>query len=191
MEVFLRNSTTRLLGHYNPGTEALYAELTGVQPGLWFELGNLSPDDPASAHRLIDNVVLLKDAQRILDAAVAGKRGRKPLAEIEDDTLKLWSGQYDEAIAALEKESSNRTWKQLKRVVEKDAKKAFVKRAFPNIPDDAAARLADSTRISEVALRYTAWQCSQIEIGVGARRTLENLRQHSDRLNGVMRGRKK
>lgn len=74
-EIFLRGSSTRCVGHYNAGINPHYQELTGISPGIRFELSGVDPDDVNSAHRLIDSIALLQGAQAAFDAVA--KRGRR------------------------------------------------------------------------------------------------------------------
>ena len=161
-------------------------KLTGREAGVNYDL-IYRPDDHAGADILRKHDYLLADSRAILEAAVE-KRGRKPLAELPHGTLELWSEEYTKTLAALAKETSNRNWKQLRKVTQEATRKAYIKRALQGIPDEVAILLArECSRTSEVALRYTAWRCSQITVGVYERGTLQKYLQESDRLNGVVR----
>ena len=186
--LFFRGSSSQLIAHFTNGTNENYMRLTGRDVGVNYDL-IYRPDDHAGADTLRKHDYLLADSRAILEAAVE-KRGRKPLAELPPGTLELWSDEYTKTQAALDKETSNRNWRQLKRVTQEPARIAYIKRALRGIPDEVAVQLARKcSRTSEVALRYTAWRCSQITVGVYERGTLQKYLQESDRLNGVVRKR--
>jgi hypothetical protein len=188
VEIYLRNSSTQLLAHYNAGTNPTYTTLTLGRTGVMVELIDIDPTgDKQSALRLIQHSdVLLTKLQSILHSAATAERGRKPKAVATPETIPLWTKQYDDALTALQSELQNRERKQLKKYTPQE-RLWVIKRAFPEIDNKIAESLAEFTSLSDVALRYTGWVCSKIEIGTWQSTNYEKIRRESDKINNVTR----
>jgi hypothetical protein len=73
--VYLRDSTTQMVAHYNSGSNDFYSSLLKMGKGVSIEMVDINPSDPLSAHLLIDSTVLFTDSQSISDAALTGGAG--------------------------------------------------------------------------------------------------------------------
>ena len=184
--IFLRNSSTSLLASYNAGTDPLYTRLRRGSIGITVELMNVEFSDEQSGHRLLrEGGAIINGLQEILDAAVTANRGRPPKAVVGAETIPSWSPQYDRAIQCLQSELNARGSKQLGRHPF-ETRAVIIRLAFPELDRPRSEALAEFSSVSDVALRYTGWACSKIEIGTWERTQYLNILRESRRINGRM-----
>jgi hypothetical protein len=114
------------------------------------------------------------------------KSGRPRKATVAPKEEPAWSGQYDKALGLLQSELSNRGRKQFAKYTQFE-RTLIIKRVFQGIDSGVAEALSACTSLSDVALRYTGWQCSGIEVGIWESTRLRNVLRRSDAINGIKR----
>lgn len=112
--------------------------------------------------------------------------GRPPKAVATSDTIRAWWPQYNTTLDALKKELKRRPrGRQRLSKHPTTGRQAIIQCAIPGIDSRIAAKLAEFTSAADVALRYTGWRCSQIEIGTWETTRYREKLQESMEAHGV------
>lgn len=186
--VFVKNSNAVLAELYDPHGRYEKTSKTGWALGIM----NLASDFPTVKGRANHMRKLARGYELLVDLWEAVSKphgGRKSTVNLEPETVRQWSAQYDTAREALEAELTSRHSKRLSKYSEIE-KKAIIKRSLGDVPQDVKDGLAKFDRTSDVALQYTAWRCSGIAIATWKRDRLRDVLQQSDEENGVNRSRR-
>jgi hypothetical protein len=168
INIFLRNAQVHAIAHYlapvNKGADPLFIELYHGKTGTRVEYLDVEILDQKSTNRLTANIAdILNDFNSIINSAVQELRGRPPHAVADPESIPLWSKQYDDALLLLQSETKKHGSPRLGKYPE-PTRATIIKLAFPDIDNQTAEALSKFPRISKVALRYTGWKCSGIEI---------------------------
>jgi hypothetical protein len=139
-----------------------------------------NPEEIKQLRRLADGFAFGR--LTIESSKPVGRPSKESSPEFNLETIPAWSKQYDNAKYILEALLSVRPIKQLARHTEQ-GRQALIKQAFPGIDNQTAAKLAKLKTVSDVALQYTGWFCSGIEIGTWSDGKYWNMLHESDQTN--------